>query len=184
MMKKVFSFLVFSLLFLQCKKQEDVHPTDDNELITTVQLVFTDANNQSTTFTFQDKDGDPKTAPEKFEKITLNKNADYTLAIKILNESVSPADDITKEIEAESDSHLFVYKVNPTTLLNILPTDLDKNGKPIGLKAKGKTQFVAGTGKFRLILKHQPPVNGKNTKTGDEEGGSTDVDLEFYLIVK
>ena len=90
----------------------------------------------------------------------------------------------TKEIEAESDSHLFVYKVNPTTLLNILPTDLDKNGKPIGLKAKGKTQFVAGTGKFRLILKHQPPVNGKNTKTGDEDGGSTDVDLEFDLIVK
>ena len=111
-MKKIFSLVVFSLLFLQCKKQEDVDPTDDNELITTVQLIFTDAANQSTTFTFQDKDGDPKTAPEKFEKITLNKNTDYTLAIKILNESVSPADDITKEIEAEIDSHLFVYKVN------------------------------------------------------------------------
>jgi hypothetical protein len=33
-------------------------------------------------------------------------------------------------------------------------------------------------------LKHQPPINGKIVKTGDEDGGSTDVDLEFDLIIK
>ena len=183
-MKQLFFLLSFSLLFFQCKKQEDVVPTDDNELITTVQLVFTDAANQSTTFTFQDKDGDPKTAAEKFDKISLNKNTDYSLAIKLLDETKSPALDLTKQIEDESDSHLFIYKVNPASLLNIMAADLDKNGIPVGIKSKGKSQYAPGTGKFRVILKHQPPVNGKRIKTGDEDGGSTDVDLEFDLTIK
>jgi hypothetical protein len=183
-MKQLFFLLSFSILFLQCKKQDDVVPTDDNELITSVQLIFTDAANQSTTFIFQDKDGDPKTAPEKFDKITLSKNTDYTLAIKILDETKSPALDLTKQIEEEGDAHLFVFKVNPNSLLSILPSDVDKYGLPIGLKSKGKSQYAPGSGKFRLILKHQPPVNGKKVKTGDEEGGSTDVDVEFDLIVK
>ena len=159
-------------------------PTDDNELITTVQLVFTDATNQSTTFTFQDKDGDPKTTADKFDKIILNRNTDYTLAIKVLDETKSPALDLTKQIDEESDSHLFIYKINPASLLNLMAADLDKNGIPVGLKNSVKTQYAAGTGKFRLILKHQPPVNGKKIKTGDEEGGSTDIDLEFDLTIK
>ncbi len=183
-MKYIFFTLIFSILFLQCKKQDDVVPTDDNELITTVQLIFTDASNQSSTFTFQDKDGDPKTAPEKFDKITLNKNSDYTLDIKLFDDTKSPALDISKQINDESDSHLFVYKVNPVSLLNIMSADIDKNGLPVGLKGKGKSQYAPGTGKFRLILKHQPPINGVKIKTGNEESGSTDVDLEFDLIIK
>lgn len=183
-MKQIFFILTFSFLFLQCKKQDDVVPTDDNELITTVQLIFTDSNNQSSTFSFQDKDGDPKTTPDKFDKITLNKNTDYTLSIKVFDETKSPMLDITKQIEEESDAHLFVFKINPASLLSIQASDLDKNGKAIGLKSKGKSQYVPGNGKFRLILKHQPPINGKIVKTGDEDGGSTDVDLEFDLIIK
>ena len=62
--------------------------------------------------------------------------------------------------------------------------DLDKKGMPIGLRSEVKSQFAAGTGKFNVILKHQPPVNGKAVKTGNEEGGSTDVDVTFPVTIK
>jgi hypothetical protein len=79
---------------------------------------------------------------------------------------------------------LFVFKSNPLSLLSVQIKDLDKKGMPIGLLSEIKSQFVAGSGKFNVILKHQPPVNGKAVKTGNEEGGSTDVDVTFPVIIK
>jgi len=54
----------------------------------------------------------------------------------------------------------------------------------VGLKAKAKTQYFPGSGSLQVLLKHQPPLNGKVVKTGDEEAGSTDLDLSFPLIIK
>ena len=96
----------------------------------------------------------------------------------------NPVFDISEEIEEESDVHLFVYKVTPLGLVGVQIKDLDKNGLPIGLKADVRSQYVPGNGKFQVILKHQPPINGKAAKTGSEEGGSTDVDVSFPLTVQ
>ena len=101
-MKKVVLFLFFTSLFFSCKKEEVV-PTDDNELITTVELIFTDANKKASTFSFQDKDGDGKTPPEKFDKIVLDKNMAYTMEVHMYDETKNPKLDITEEIESESD---------------------------------------------------------------------------------
>ena len=186
-MKKVFllaTFILGIIFVFGCKRHDDVEPTDDNELITTVELIFTDTNKKSVSFTWQDKDGDPKTNPDIFDKIILDHNMDYTLELKLSDVSKSPVVDVTSGIFDESDAHLFVFKINPTSLLTINATDFDKNGLRVGLKSKGKTQFVAGQGTFNLILKHQPPINGKAVKTGDELGGSTDVDILFDLVIK
>jgi hypothetical protein len=43
---------------------------------------------------------------------------------------------------------------------------------------------TAGTGKFNVLLKHQPVLNGVKVKTGQEAGGSTDIDLSFDVEVK
>ena len=182
-MKKVVLFLFLSSLFFSCKKEEVV-PTDDNELITTVELIFTDANKKVSTFSFQDKDGDGKTPPEKFDKIVLDKNMAYTMEVHMYDETKNPKLDITEDIESESDVHLFVFKIDPASLFNLKASDKDKNGLPIGLRSSGTTQNAAGTGKFNLILKHQPPINGKAVKTGNEAGGSSDIDLIFDLSIK
>ena len=182
-MKKVVLFLFLSSLFFSCKKEEVV-PTDDNELITTVELIFTDANKKVSTFSFQDKDGDGKTPPEKFDKIVLDKNMAYTMEVLMYDETKNPKLDITEDIESESDVHLFVFKIDPASLFNLKASDKDKNGLPIGLRSSGTTQNTAGTGKFNLILKHQPPINGKAVKTGNEAGGSSDIDLVFDLSIK
>jgi hypothetical protein len=181
-LKKFLVYFCFLALSFSCKK-DDVIPEDDNELITTVELTFTDVNKKSSTFSFQDKDGDAKTSPEKFDKITLDKNMEYSLNIQIYDETKNPRKDITEEIKVEGDVHLFIYKIDPVSLISFKIVDLDKNGLGIGLKSSVKSQNVPGIGKFNLILKHQPPVNGKVVKNGNEAGGSTDIDLVFDLII-
>ena len=126
-MKKVVLFLFLSSLFFSCKKEEVV-PTDDNELITTVELIFTDANKKVSTFSFQDKDGDGKTPPEKFDKIVLDKNMAYTMEVHMYDETKNPKLDITEDIESESNVHLFVFKIDPASLFNLKASDKDKNG--------------------------------------------------------
>lgn len=183
-MKKYLPVLITAILFTACKK-DDVQPMDDNELITRVELKFTDVTAKSTlTFTFQDKDGDPKTAPEKFDKIVLNKGVTYSLSIGVYDDTKSPVPDITEEIEEESDVHLFVFKTTPASLLTTTILDKDKNGLPIGLSSSVLTQSTAGTGKLNVLLKHQSELNGVKVKTGQEAGGSTDIDLLFDVEVK
>jgi hypothetical protein len=182
MKKFILLLILFSIIF-GCKKEE-VIPTDDNELITTVELIFTDSNKKVSSFSFQDKDGDAKTPSEKFDKITLDKNMAYTMEIKVYDETKNPKEDITEQIKLESDVHLFVFKIDPAALFSLKAIDKDKNGLPIGLLSSGTTQNAVGTGKLNLILKHQPPINGKAIKTGNEAGGSSDIDLVFDLLIK
>jgi hypothetical protein len=184
-MKKYLAILVAAILFTSCKKDEDIQPTDDNELITRVELTFiNNATNAIVKYTFQDKDGDPKTAPEKFDKIVLGKGVTYIMSIEVFDDTKSPVKDITYEIDEESDVHLFVYKTTPASLLAVSIMDKDKNGFPIGLSSSAKTSATAGTGKFNVLLKHQPILNGVKVKTGQEAGGSTDMDLSFDIEVK
>lgn len=182
-MKKYLPILCAVLLFTSCKKDE-LEPTDDNELVTRVQLTFTDVTSKaSLTYTFQDKDGDPNTAPEKFDKIVLKKGATYTLSVGVYDDTKSPAEDISEEIEEESDVHLFVFKTTPASLFTTTILDKDNNGLPVGLSSSVVTSASAGTGKLNLLLKHQPELNGVKVKTGQEAGGSTDIDLLFDVEI-
>jgi hypothetical protein len=183
-MKKYLTIALVAFTLFNCKKRDDIEPTDDNELITRVDLIFTDSANKSTTFSFQDKDGDSRTNPEKFDKIVLAKGKDYTLKIEVYDDTKTPAALISEEINQESDVHLFVFKSNPTGLLTTTLIDKDKNGLPVGLTSTVKTAATAGKGTYQVILKHQPELNGIKSKTGKEEGGSTDIDLSFEVEVQ
>ena len=183
-MKHVFLFFLIVISFSCRKEGDDLSPMDDNELITTVELVFTDAASVSRSFKFRDIDGDSRTKPEAFDTLQLARNTDYTVAVYIGDESKGSLEDITEDILEESDVHLFVYKPMPASLLSVQITDSDKNGLPVGLKATAKTQYAAGSGVLQLLLKHQPPLNGRTVKTGDEDAGSTDLDLSFPILIK
>jgi hypothetical protein len=183
-MKPIFAFFAFLVLATSCSKEE-VDPGDDNELITTVKLEFKPITNitlPTKSFFWKDTQGDG--VMDSVDPIELDKNTTYEMKVSLLDETKKPVFDISKEVEEEGDVHLFVFKSNPLSLLSIQIKDLDKKGMPIGLLSEVKSQFVAGSGKFNVILKHQPPVNGKAVKTGNEEGGSTDVDVTFPVIIK
>jgi hypothetical protein len=165
---------------LQCKDSgKAVKPDDENELITSVSLKFTDkTTNLVSIFSFKDPDGEGGKAPTKFDTISLKPNTAYTLDIELLDESKSPVLDITKEVAEESDEHLFIYTPSPATLLTYTYEDKDKNGIKIGLKGTVQTS-VAGTGKLKVQLRHQP-----GSKDGTPSPGSNDVELEFPLKIK
>jgi hypothetical protein len=180
-------FLFLTILLFSCKKDDphlDDH--DDNELITSVQLKFDIAQGNDVLVKAEDKNGDG--VFELIEPITLDRNSIYDVEVGIYDDSKPVRVDVTESIREESDFHLFVYKILPTNLATVLITDKDKNGLAFGSKAKVTTNNIVADkslgGKFRFMLKHQPPVNGKPVKNGDENFGSTDIDLTFDLIIK
>lgn len=176
---------ISSLLLLNgCKKGTDPLPADENELITTVTLRFTQqgtTNPQS--FSYQDKDGDGGAVPTKFDAVTLTANTSYSLTVEVLDESKTPAENITSEIREQQDEHLFVYAGNPATLLTYAYGDVDSRNFPVGLTGSVRTG-AAGAGQLNVRLRHQPPVNGVVVKNGTATPGSDDVNLNFPLTVK
>ncbi len=183
-MKHIFTFLALLVLSTSCSKEEH-EPHDDNELITTVKLEFKPVTNSALptkSFFWKDTQGDG--VMDSVDPIELDKNTTYEMKVSLLDDTKKPAFDISKEIQEEGDVHLFVFKSNPLSLLSVQIKDLDKKGMPIGLLSEVKSQFAAGTGKFNVILKHQPPISGRAVKTGKEVGGSTDVDVTFPVVIK
>jgi hypothetical protein len=169
-----------AMSFTQCKDSgSEVKPDDENELITSVTLKFTEQGTTNvTSFSYKDADGEGGNAATKFDTIKLKPATTYTLAIELLDESKTPVDDITKEVEEESDEHLFVYTPSPASLLTYTYGDKDVNNFVIGLTGKAVTG-AAGDGKLKVQLRHQP-----GAKNGKPEPGSDDVNLDFNLKVK
>lgn len=175
--------LVLAMLFsvVACK-DTSVDVEEENEIITTVKLNFT-SGGTTQSFVFNDPDGDGGNAPVKFENISLKANTSYTLTVELLDESKTPAENITNEVATESDEHLFVFTPSPSSLLTYTYDDKDARNFPVGLKGTVKTG-AAGTGKLKVQLRHQPPVNGKEVKDGTPAPGSDDVNLDFNITIQ
>ena len=174
-----------SLLLLNgCKKVTDPQPADENELITTVILRFTQQGaNNIQTVTYQDRDGDGGAVPTRFDAITLTANTSYSLTVELLDESKTPTSNITDEVRKEKDEHLFVYTPSPAALLAYTYGDKDSRNFNVGLVGTVRTG-AAGAGKLKVQLRHQPPINGMAVKNGTPTPGSDDVNLDFTLTVR
>src|SRR5687768_11206811 len=81
-------FMLAALLFTSCKPDDPVDPNEE-ELITKVQLTFTDLSNSSNTFTaiFSDPDGPGGAGPTQFDTIRLDSGAVYAATIALYDES-------------------------------------------------------------------------------------------------
>ena len=184
-MKKLQSLVVMLLgfvLFSGCKKDPVVDP-NENELITTVRISLLDKTGGSTTplvFEFKDLDGEGGAAPSKFDEIVLTKGKTYDCSLTVLNESVSPAADITKEILAEAVDHQFYYSASDG-LVTVSNLNNDSKGLPLGTTATWTTGTLTGSGTLRLTLKHKPGI-----KTAGDlvTVGETDIALDFKLKVQ
>ena len=180
-MKKTFlkfamGFLaIFSLLFTAC----DPEPTpDEQELITKVSLTFKDAAGKETVFAWNDPDGATGAQKPTIDNINLAANSTYTATIKLENATVTPAENITTEVQKESTAHLFVYTFDKSNATFEI-ADKDTAGKPLGITTKVTTKAV-GDGKLRIVLKHEP-TDKSNTAN---PGGETDIDVVFSVSVK
>ena len=181
-MKRVLLFsltLMASIVFMGCKKDK-VDPNEE-ELITTVKVKLTDkATGTMTSFEFRDLDGTGGAAPTKFDEILLQRGKVYDCALEILNESVSPADNITTEILAEANDHQIYYTATDG-LVGVANLNNDGKGLPLGTTSTWTASGIAGTGTMTITLKHKPGVKA----AGDAVTiGETDIALDFRLRIQ
>ena len=169
---------VLTLSLNGCKK-DDLPDVDEEELITTIRLTFTNSTNSADvkTITWKDLDGAGGNSPV-IDALSLKTGSTYNVVVDaILNETENPAEDIKEEVVAENDEHLFVYKASGANL-TFSNFDKDKNNLAVGLTATATTG-AASTGTFTIILRHQPD----GAKNGTETPGSTDLEAVFQTTV-
>jgi hypothetical protein len=127
---------------------------------------------------FYDEDGDGSIAPQTSVSGALAAGKTYKGTVTLLNETESPAGDITAEVKAEANDHLFCYVVNAANL-TVSYDDADDHGLPVGLETKWVTT-AAGAGKIGITLRHQP-----GEKTGACPGaGDSDIEVEFNITIQ
>lgn len=179
---KLFTLLFISSFALSsCSNDTDDDPNQgtEEELITTVTYILT-SSTDIVTLEFKDLDGEGGTDGTYSVSGPLTTNSTYTGSIKFLNETQSPAEDITTEVQAEGDEHEIFFASNIAGM-TIEKTDQDNNGNPVGITTS-LTTGDAGAGTMTIVLKHEPtkPNNG----TSANAGGSTDAEVTFNISVQ
>ena len=175
--------LTISLTFSACDKDDPEVPNEE-ELITTLSYSLTPTGGGTAiSLSFQDLDGDGGNAPTIVGG-TLTANQTYTGAIALLNESESPAEDITAEIQEEDEDHQFFFQ-SSISGLTVGYNDQDADGNPIGLSST-LTTGATGSGTLTITLRHEPSKSASGVSDGDiaNAGGETDIEVTFPIDVQ
>jgi hypothetical protein len=186
--KNLLMIAAFGALLMACKKDETSSPTptptNEEELITTLILTFTDQETPTEVFElrFTDLDGDGGNAPVIIGD-TIPANRAFNMTVRVLNESGSTTEEITNEIASEGPAHQFFFQPVGTTLL-VAYADADANGQPIGLTNLATTA-APGEGTMTVTLRHEPNKTAAGVINGDitNAGGETDIEVTFPVIV-
>ncbi|MBN8857716.1 MAG: hypothetical protein J0H29_04970 [Sphingobacteriales bacterium] len=183
-MKKITGVLVLSLVLVfvynSCKKEEKtVSPPDpENEFLTTVQLIITNASDPTDKQTVAVKQMPDEDIDYSDATINLKKNTVYDVSVKFLDETTNPAGDITKDIYDRRNYHLICFNVSGAKL-TVERTDKDTNTPALEIGLEDKfTTGDASSGSLNVQLRHQP-----NAKNGSCEPGSSDADVDFPVNI-
>ena len=172
------SLFALPFLFFSCTSDDDANPEPENEeeVITTVVVELVDVDNAFSEFRYQIIDNEVTV-----EEITLQQGKTYTASVQFFNETETPTEDITEEIEAEAEEHLICYEF--TAAIDYEITDEDDNGKEIGINSIWVTDNSNSTGELVITLKHQPDIKASNDGTNCNLG-ETDVEATFPVTIE
>lgn len=172
-------FTLIQCIISSCSK--DPHSHNDQESINKITVALVSANH-SAMFSFEDKDGDGGLSPI-LKADSLETNQTYTATINVFKFENNAWIETTEEILREGIDHQFFF-ASTTNGLETTYTDLDANGRPIGLKNTWITK-AAATGKLKLTLLHGPNKSAIGAATGDKTnaGGETDVEIEWDVKI-
>lgn len=184
--KRIFPVLalLFASLFVfsSCEKK-DPEPVNEEEVITTLTYTLTPGGGGTpVVLSFKDLDGDGGNAPT-ITGGTLAANTVYNGAIVLLNETESPAENVTEEIEEKDDEHQFFFQASGA---NVTVAYADSDGtNPVGL-ATTVTTGDASSGTLTVTLRHEPAKDAAGVAAGDiaNAGGETDIEVTFNVTVQ
>lgn len=191
-----------SLAFLQSCGEDDPVPENVPELVTRATLRFTPAagtNAPVVTVTATDPDREGPLDLRVDGPINLVRAATYTLTLELINELAQPSSkeyDISKEVLEEAAEHMFFFSWTNNVFSNpagngnidnradaVNYNDRDSRGFPLGLSTTwtaARPETGALSGRFRVMLKHQPNIKSATSGSGD---GKTDIDIDFAINV-
>jgi hypothetical protein len=176
---KIFASLSSAALLAACNVTDpEVH--NEEELITSIRLVYTQPGGASDTAWFKDPDGPGGAAPTRHDTLELQADRTFEASLTLLDESdAADVHDITEEVEEEAADHQVFYAVAGANLATAY-ADHDANGLPIGLKTT-QTTGGASTGSLTVTLKHQP---GLKSAASTVNTGETDVQVVFPVVIR
>ncbi len=184
-MKQFFLFLTVILVLLMTSCKDDPDIINGEEVITTLNYTLTpDDGGTDVVLSFRDLDGDGGNDPVVTSG-TLSANQTYTGSITLLNESVTPAENITEEIEEEDEDHQFFFQSSLSNV-TVAYTDQDSDGNPIGLSSTLTTGAASAAGTLTIILRHEPIKTASGVANGEiaNAGGETDIEVAFTIDVQ
>ncbi|WP_336375852.1 type 1 periplasmic binding fold superfamily protein [Aureisphaera galaxeae] len=128
----------------------------------------------------RDADGDGPNPPVVTVVGDLTAGTTYDGAAVFLNETETPAENITTEIAEEDEEHQIFYVAGAGLDVTTAYSDQDADGNPVGL-AFTLTANTAGAGTLTVILRHEPTK--PNDGTPSDAGGETDIAETFDVTI-
>jgi hypothetical protein len=178
---KLIALLVIPVLFSTACDNDDA-PVNEEEVITTVRVTLV-GGGQTIILESRDLDGDgPVLTPPGVA--TLVAGTTYTGTTTFLNELTNPVDNITEEVEEEGADHQVFYQL-PPSIGTVTYTDVDANGRPVGLNFTLVAGNSGSTGILTVTLRHLPNKSAAGVASGNiaNAGGSTDAAVSFPIVV-
>lgn len=177
---------VFTFAFTSCSDDDGNAPLviNEEEVITTMNIMLTDGNGTQKMLSVVDADGDGPNAPV-LTTDGLDVNTSYTGTVQFLNELESPAEDITIEVAEEDLEHQVFYVASSALNATVTYNDQDANGNPLGLDFT-LTTGDASSGNLTVTLIHDGDKNAANVSNGDptNAGGETDIQAVFPITIQ
>ncbi len=170
-----FTCLISGLTVTGCKKD----PETVQENITRIEIHLTGANGFDRKFEWSDPDGgDASNATVETIVIPASAGATIQCYLHVYDDTKTPGEDLTDEIEAESADHLFVFNVTGASI-GVAYDDTDSNGKSLGIQTLW-TKGAASTGSVNIKLYHEPT----DKDNLNAPGGEVDFDVSFPVTVQ
>ncbi len=179
-MKTCSMYALLAIAMLGCSDDDTPDVINEEEVITTVILTLTPDSGDQVVLTTQDLDGDGPDEPVTIITGSFNENTQYQGAVRFLNETETPAEEITTEVIEEADEHQVFYTVSSGLNITTTYQDADSNGNPLGVSITLETG-AASAGNLTVTLRHEPvkPNDGL-----DSAGGETDITTTFDVTIE
>lgn len=185
---KFYGIAFLAATVLSSCNNDEATAVNEEELITTITAIYTPVGGGPViTLQYKDLDGDGPNAALIDVSSAFAQNKTYNGTVTFKNEAVNPLVDITPEIIAEGVDHQIFYQ--KTGALNAFTYDtaasnLDTNGKPIGLQSVFVTTGAAN-GTLKITLRHELNKSAANVASGEitNAGGATDAEVTFPISV-
>ena len=179
-MKTCSMYALLAIAMLGCSDDDTPDVINEEEVITTVILTLTPQSGDQVVLTTQDLDGDGPDEPVTIITGSFNENTQYQGAVRFLNETETPAEEITTEVIEEADEHQVFYTVSSGLNITTTYQDEDSNGNPLGVSITLETG-AASAGNLTVTLRHEPvkPNDGL-----DSAGGETDITTTFDVTIE